>query len=278
MTSPLIVAGVQMDVTLAKPEQNRTRIEERLRQAVADHQPNLVVFPECAITGYCFKSLEEARPFAETLPGPTTKHFARVCKELNVFMVLGLLEADGERVFNVAVMLGPQGLVGSYRKIHLPSIGVDHFTTPGDRPFAITPADDLKVGMSICYDAGFPEATRCLALQGADLIVLPTNWPPGAECVAEHVIATRAMENKVYMMAVNRVGRERGFQFIGRSSICDPDGGIIASAGDTEEIILVAEIDVERARKKYVERAPGGQHSIDRFKDRRPEMYGPVVE
>ena len=200
------------------------------------------------------------------------------CLELGVFMIFGLLEADGERLFNTAVQIGPQGLVGSYRKIHLPGLGVDHFTTPGDRPFAVTLADELRVGMSICHDVGFPESTRCLALAGADLVVVPTNWPPGAECIAEHAIRTRAMENKVYMMAVNRVGTERGFQFIGQSSICDPSGTLITSANATEETILVAEIDVEQARQKYIERAPGGAHSIDRVKDRRPEMYGPIVE
>ncbi len=274
----MIIAGVQMDVALAKPSENRARVEQQLRQAVSEHKPHLVVFPECALTGYCFGSLEEAMPYAETVPGPSTEYFVKVCQELGVFMIFGLLEADGERLFNTAVQIGPQGLVGSYRKIHLPGLGVDHFTTPGDRPFAVTLADELRVGMSICYDVGFPESTRCLALAGADLVVVPTNWPPGAECIAEHAIRTRAMENKVYMMAVNRVGTERGFQFIGQSSICDPSGTLITSANATEETILVAEIDVEQARQKYIERAPGGAHSIDRVKDRRPEMYGPIVE
>ena len=277
MPNPMIIAGVQMDVAFAKPNENRARIEELLRKAVAEHSPHLVVFPECAITGYCFESLDEAKTCAEPIPGPSTEHFVKVCKELNVFVVFGLLEADGDRVFNATVQIGPQGLVGSYRKIHLPGIGVDHFTTPGDRPFEVTPADDLKVGMIICYDVGFPESTRCLTLAGVDLVVVPTNWPPGAECIAEHAMSTRAMENKIYMMAVNRVGTERGFQFIGRSSICAPNGTMVTSANATEETIIVAEIDVQLARNKFIERAPNGAHSIDRLRDRRPDMYGPIV-
>jgi len=131
--------------------------------------------------------------------------------------------------------------------------------------------------MSICYDSAFPESSRVMTIQGADLIALPTNWPPGAECVAEHVIATRAMENAVYFAAVNRVGTERGFEFIGRSRICAPNGETLAVSTGTDEEILYAEIDPEQARNKRVVRVPG-KHAIDRLADRRPEMYGLLVE
>ncbi len=130
----------------------------------------------------------------------------------------------GEKLFNTAVLVGPIGVIGSYRKVHLPYLGIDMFTSYGDRPFAVHNAGELKVGMNICYDAAFPEAARSLAIQGADLIALPTNWPPGAECTAASVINARAMENAIYFIAVNRVGTERGFDFIGRSKIVDPSG------------------------------------------------------
>ena len=99
------------------------------------------------------------------------------------------------------MLVGPTGVIGSYRKVHLPYLGIDMFTSYGDRPFAVHNAVDLKVGMSICYDAAFPEASRSLAILGADLVALPTNWPPGAECTAASVINARAMENAVYFIA-----------------------------------------------------------------------------
>jgi predicted amidohydrolase len=188
-----------------------------------------------------------------------------------------MLEADGSRVFNAAVLVGPEGVVGSYRKVHIPYLGVDRYTTPGDRPFAVHEAAGVRIGMNICYDAAFPEAARCLALLGADLIALPTNWPPGAECMAANSIASRAMENAVYYAAINRVGAEAGFTFIGRSSICAPNGSVLAAAGETGEQVLYADIDVALARRKHIVRV-ADKHEINRFADRRPEMYSPLVE
>jgi 5-aminopentanamidase len=272
----LLIAGVQMNVVFGDRERNLARIEEALGES-ALRGACLTVFPECAVPGYCFENLDEARPHAEPLPGPSTERLSRRCRELKVHAVFGLLERDGQRVFNAAALVGPEGFVAGYRKIHLPYLGVDRFTTPGDRLFAVHPAGDLRVGMNICYDGAFPEAARVMALDGADLIVLPTNWPPGAECTADCVIPTRAMENNVYYLAVNRVGTERGFRFIGKSKICDPSGRVLAEAQHEDEAILYAEIDPEQARKKRVVRVPG-KHEIDRFADRRPEMYGRIVE
>jgi predicted amidohydrolase len=270
------IAAVQMDVVFADREANLVRIAERLRET-AKAGARLTVFPECSLPGYCFDSLDEARPHAETLPGPTTLRLAEICRELSTYAIVGLLEIAGERLFNAAALVGPAGVVASYRKVHLPYLGVDRFTTPGDRPFAVHAAGELRVGMSICYDAAFPEAARVLALEGADVIALPTNWPPGAECTADFVINARAMENNVYYMAVNRVGSERGFRFIGQSKICDPRGHVLAEAQHENETILYAEIDPAFARQKHVVRVPG-KHEIDRFADRRPEMYGRILE
>jgi predicted amidohydrolase len=229
------------------------------------------------VTGYCFQDLNEARPLAQTIPGPATEALSRLCEASEAFAVFGLLETDGRNIFNAAVLTGPRGVIGSYRKVHLPFLGVDKFVSFGDRPFAVHAAGELNVGLNICYDAAFPEASRSLALQAADLIALPTNWPPGAECVASHVINTRAMENAVYFLAVNRVGTERGFDFIGGSRICGPDGSTLASADHREEEILYAEIDPARARQKTAVRKPG-EHAIDRMADRRPEMYGELLK
>ena len=166
--------------------------------------------------------------------------------------------------------------MASYRKIHLPFLGIDRFTDPGDRPFAVHEVAGVRLGMNICYDSAFPESARVMSLQGADLIVLPTNFPPSGECMAEHMVNTRAMENNIYYACVNRVGTERGFSFIGKSKICDPSGRALDEAPHTEEAILYADMDVERARTKRIVRVPD-KHIIDRIADRRPEMYERVV-
>lgn len=267
----MLVAGVQMDVALGQVERNLETMLERYAEA-RKAGAGLTVFPECALTGYCFETAEEARPFAQTIPGAATERMAAACRELGGAAVFGMLEADGDRLFNAAVLVGAEGVIGSYRKVHLPYLGADKFTSYGDRPFAVQQAGDLRIGMNICYDSAFPESSRCLALLGADLIALPTNWPPGAECVAENVINARAMENAVYFMAINRVGTERGFTFIGRSRICGPKGETLAAGSADREEILYAEVDPALARTKLAVREPG-RHAIDRMADRRPEMY-----
>jgi predicted amidohydrolase len=270
------VAGVQMDVELGAVGVNLDRIESRLTEA-AGEGAKLVVFPECAATGYCFQSADEARELAEEIPGPITERVAAMCRGLDAHVVFGMIERDGERLFNAAVLVGPGGVLGSYRKIHLPYLGLDMFTTPGDRLFRVDHVADVRIGMLICYDGSFPESARSLSLLGADVVVLPTNWPPGAETTAEYVTNARAVENNVYFMAVNRVGVERGFRFIGHSKIAGPFGNTLAEARGTDEAILYAEIDPHKARRKHLVRVPG-KHEIDRMADRRPEMYGLLTE
>ena len=273
--NPTRVAAVQCEPKLGQVSHNRAAMLHDL-QTAASSGSRLVVFPECALTGYGFESKDEALPFAEPIDGPSTRVFADACDRLNVHAIFGLLERDGDRVFNACALVGPAGLVASYRKIHLPFLGVDRFVTPGDRPFAVHEVAGLRVGMHICYDGSFPESGRVLSLLGADLLVLPTNWPTHSECAAQHMVATRAMENNVYAMAVNRVGTEAGFRFIGSSSIVDPSGRTLAQAGPHEPEILYAEIDPQRARQKHLVRVPG-RHEIDRMADRRPGFYGEIV-
>jgi predicted amidohydrolase len=276
MPTTVKIAGVQMDVAIGDLEANLSRIESSLEET-ARQGAQITVFPECVVTGYCFESLDEARPFAETIPGPSVERIAATCRKLNVFTVFGMLEADGSDMFNACVLVGPDGLVGSYRKVHLPCLGIDQFTTPGDRPFEVLTAGETRIGMNICYDGAFPESSRIMALDGADLIALPTNWPPGADTFAKYAPNTRAMENNIYYIAVNRVGTERGFRFIGYSKILDTDGNPIDEALHEQEKILYGEIELERARKKCLVRVPG-KHQIDRFADRRPELYGRITE
>lgn len=270
------IAGVQMDIAFRDNAGNVARMIDHLRSTVAAGA-GLTIFPECAVPGYCYSSLQEALPYCEAVDGPSTSQLAAACRELGTYAVFGMLERDGDRVFNVAVLAGPRGVEAVYRKVHLPYLGIDMFTTPGDRPFAVHEIEGLRIGLLICYDAAFPEAARSLALQGADLVVLPTNWPPGAEVMASCSIPCRAMENQIYFAAVNRVGVERGFQFIGESSICAPNGQVLAQAPGTSAAIITADIDPLRSRQKRIVRVPD-KHIIDRLADRRPEMYGDLIQ
>ena len=267
------IAAVQMNCRLADTKGNLENIRIKLREATAQGA-KLVIFPECVLSGYCFESKDEAWPHAETLPGPSTQVLADDCRQLGVWAIYGLLERvdAGNQLFNAAALIGPNGLAATYRKIHLPFLGVDRFTTPGDRPFEVHDLGGLKVGINICYDGGFPESARVLMLQGADLIVLPTNWPPGAINTAKYIIPARAIENSVYYAAVNRTGEERGFRFIGQSKIVDVTGNSLAEAADDKEQILYGEVDPARARNKRVVNIPG-KYELDRINDRRPEMY-----
>ena len=273
--SPIRIAGVQMDIKIGDVAANRAAIVGQMGVAAAAGA-RLVVFPECALTGYGFESREEALAFAEPIPGPSVQTIESHCARLGIAAAFGLLERDGDRLYNACVLVGPSGVIGSYRKVHLPFLGVDRFADPGDRPFAVHEYDGLRVGMHICYDGSFPESGRVLSLLGADLLLLPTNWPTHSECAAIHMIACRAMENVVYAMAVNRVGEERGFRFIGRSSIAGPNGEILQSAGPDSEEILYGEIDPARSRQKRLVRVPG-KHEIDRIADRRPDFYTELV-
>jgi len=270
------IAGVQTDVSFKDVPANLALLEAMVRSETA-LGTQLTIFPECCSTGYCFDSLEDARGFAESVPGPTTDRVATLCRELQTFVVFGLIEKSGSDIFNTAVLIGPDGLIGSYRKVHLPYLGVDRFTTPGDRPFEVFEAGGVRIGMLICYDGGFPEAARVLSIRGADLIVLPTNWPPGGTYMAEYSINCRAMENGIYFAAVNRIGTENGFHFIGKSRICSPVGATMASIDNDKGGVLRAEIDPVVARTKLLVRVPG-KHLIDRMADRRPEMYGTICE
>jgi predicted amidohydrolase len=270
------VVGVQMDVLLGDLDANLTAIIGHLNTA-ADDQVHLVVFPECVLTGYCFESLDQALPHGQPVPGPATDSVAEVCHQRNIYALFGMLERAEDGFFNVCVLVGPSGVVGKYRKVHLPYLGIDRFTTPGNEPFRVYDIGGLRVGMIICYDGSFPEATRVMALDGADLVALPTNWPPGAEEMAAHASNTRAAENNLYFMAVDRVGTERGFRFIGCSRLCDPGGATMDDAPHTESQLIRGTIDVTRARNKKIVRVPG-KHSIDRVNDRRPEFYGRLTE
>lgn len=265
------IAGVQMTPRILEKARNLNTCLERLKEATR-LGARLTVFPECCLTGYCFPSLDEAIPLAETIPGPSTQEIAAACQKLQVHVIIGLIERDEDRFYNVAVLVGPEGVVGKYRKIHLPHLGVDRFLDRGNLPFKVHHTPIGRIGINICYDSAFPESARVMALTGADIIALPTNWPRGRERIPSFVINTRAFENKVHYIAVDRVGEERGISFIGRSKIIDCQGMTLAEASPTEEEIIYADVDLEEARRKRTVLIPG-EFEFDLMEDRRPEFY-----
>jgi predicted amidohydrolase len=268
------VAVAQMEPKLAEKELNLGVCLARLEEAAAAGA-SLVVFPECAIPGYMFDSAEEALPYAEEIPGPTTEMFERECARLGVHAVCGLIERGGDTIYNAAILVGPDGLIGSYRKTHLPFLGVDRYVTPGDELKVFDTALG-RIGLLICYDLRFPEVTRTLALHGADIVCLPTNFPMAARLQCDVIAPARAAENRIYLLVANRVGKERTGEFCGLSQIVDPYGARLAETGVTDEALLFAEVDVEKARDKdYV--VPG-EYELYLFGHRRPELYGALVE
>ena len=270
------IAAVQMDPKLKESRINLDRIQLEARNA-ASNGAALIVFPECALTGYVFTSLEEAIPFMETVPGPAADELFACCLELNIHIIAGLLEIDGDKCFNTVVLVGPQGLVGKYRKVHLPFLGIDRFINPGDKPFQVYQTPIGNIGIQICYDCNFPESSRVMTLLGADILVLPTNWPEGREKLAKHVVVTRAFENKVNLVAADRVGVERGIKFIGLSKIVNAWGDTIVEASTDHEEIIYAEVSLVEARQKRIV-YKAGQFEVDLIGDRRPEFYGEITK
>jgi 5-aminopentanamidase len=284
----LRAAAVQMDITLGDGEGNLRRVLDRLEQA-ASNGAKLIVFPESALCGYCFGSREEALPFSLDSEDEAIDQFAFRCLDLGVTGVLGFLECGGpseqaagqsRHCHNSAVVCAPLQEVGAdvhiYRKTHLPVLGVDRFVTPG-KALDVFDTTFGRLGVLICYDIRFPEAARSLALEGADVIALPTNWPEGAESSPNFLTRARAWENRVFIIAANRVGVERGRRFIGRSQIVSPAGKILCETGPDEETILYADLDLNEARQKRIVIEPG-EWELDVIGGRRPDLYGRLIE
>jgi predicted amidohydrolase len=226
--------------------------------------------------------LGELTSLAESIPGNATRRIEVVAGRWRTYTVFGLLERDGGEIYNSAVLVGPDGVIARYRKAHLPGLGLDRFVTPGNTPFSVYETPVGRIGIGICYDVRFPEAIRILALKGADIIALPSNWPciegvapPSA--IPNLLTRARACENRVYVAVADRVGTERGSTFLGRSQIVDVSGNILAEAGQHEEELLLADVELSLARQKDFVYIPG-RFETHWFSDRRVDLYGPLVE
>jgi predicted amidohydrolase len=241
----------------------------------------LVVFPECALSGYLLDGLDELERCAEPVPGRATRRLAEACARQRVYTVVGLLERGAEAIYNSAVLVGPDGLIACYRKAHLPGLGLDRLVAHGDTPFAVHETPIGRIGMAICYDIRFPEPARLLALQGADIITFPSNWPvvervAPPSTIPEVLTRARALENRVHLAVANRVGEERGVRFLGRSQLVDVFGTVVAEAG-SGEALLYADLDLALARQKDLVYTPG-RFETHWFGDRRTDLYGPLVD
>ena len=276
MSEIIKVAAAQTDPKLMQNRDNLASVIKCTKSA-AGKGANLVVFPECHLTGYVYKSREEALPYAETIPGPSTEELAPICKQLNAHVIYGLLEKADDKMFNALAFVGPKGLVGSYRKIHLPFLGIDRFVDKGDRPFQVYSTPIGRIGIHICYDIIFPEAARTMTLMGAEIVVLSTNFPQKRGETNNCVARARAIENKVHMVVSDRVGNERGFTFAGLSNVVNCTGEVLGLASPDKEEIVYGEVDLELARQKHRVFIPG-EWEIDNIGDRRPDFYGIITQ
>ena len=270
------VAACQIDPKLGEVDRNIEHIERVVAEA-ATSGAQLVLLPEAAVTGYVFDYLDEALTVAQRAEAVAEQRLADAAAANHVALIVGTLEAEAREIFNTALIFAPDGRRFRYRKTHLPYLGVDRFATPGPDAPEVYDLAGMRVGVLICYDLRFPEAARICALEGADLVALPTNWPVGVEFHPGIFAPSRAAENHVYLLACDRVGEERGTTFIGRSMLLDYNGREVARASDTDEEILIGEVDADLARQTHQRRIPG-EHEWDTINDRRPGLYGRLLE
>ncbi len=236
---------------------------------MSSHLADLWVLPELFATGYQFLSADETRALAEPIPGGmTTQALTAYAAENECFVVAGLPELDGDRVYNASVLVGPDGLLARYRKIHLFYEEKIHFA-PGNLPFAVIDIGLAKVGMMVCFDHLFPESARSLALQGADVICHPANLV--LPDLAQRTMSIRALENGVFTATANRVGTEaRGGEalvYTGQSQVIRPNGDPLVRLSQENVEVAVVTADLSEARNKAITK-----HN-DKLTDRRTDMY-----
>jgi predicted amidohydrolase len=272
------VAAIQTHPVFGDVKANLAAITEAVT-AAADQGARLVVLPELSTTGYVFANRDEALELAEQVPdGRSTRYLADLCARLGIHLVAGIAERAGDVLYNSAVLLGPDGHIGTYRKTHL----WDNENTifePGDLGLPIFDTPLGRLGVIICYDAWFPEAFRALALQGADAICLPTNWVPipgqrpGSPAMALSLCQAAAHVNSIHVIAADRVGVEREQPFIGQSVIVGPTGWPLtdpAAADLPQTVLAVTDLTEGRRLRRW------NEHN-DPLADRRPELYAPHV-
>ena len=269
------VAVAQYAPRIGDVEWNRA---EAVRQATdaAERGARLIVLPELASSGYVFAGEPEAAATAEAPDGPFASALQRACAPYGCVIVAGFNERAGPNRHNSAVVVGADGPLAVYRKLHLFNDEQSWFAPGGELVVADTPVG--RVGVLICYDLRFPEAARALTLAGAELIAVPTNWVASFKatvwdergyCQGDYLAMATAGQNGVAIACADRVGVEREVQFIGASVIVGPDGWPQAGpASRTESELLQAEIDLDGVHR--ARRSTPRNHLLD---DRRPDAY-----
>jgi 5-aminopentanamidase len=233
------IAVVQMDSVLGNIQANLEKMD-RFTAAASSQGAHVVIFPETGTTGYFVG--DRLNELAEEIPGRTTHQLGEIARSYNTYVMTGMIEkGDGDRFFNSAVLMSPEGKLAShYRKCHLFSAEKNFFDT-GDRAVVID-TDFGRVALTICYDLVFPEYVRSLVLKGAQLILNSTDWITNdwqtgkgwSGEVVSHLAATRALENTIHVAMADRTGWEEGWRSIGHSCICAPSGGFLARIEDGE--------------------------------------------
>ncbi|MFQ5870746.1 MAG: nitrilase-related carbon-nitrogen hydrolase [Candidatus Geothermarchaeales archaeon] len=242
------IGYVQPSIAFGKKERN---VERALELAAQISESDLIVFPELFNTGYTFRGRKEAEGLAEDREdGYTSRELSKFSEDSGTCVVAGFVERWGDQVYNSAIVIHEGEVLGSYRKIHLFFKEKEWFD-PGDLGLRVFDTGSFRLGVMICFDWIFPEAARTLALRGSDIIAHPSNL---VRPYAQHAMLTRSVENRVYTVTANRIGREqRGgleFEFTGQSQVTTPDMEVIHRAPEAEEEVFSTEIHLEKARNK----------------------------
>lgn len=280
MSRPVRIAVAQYEPRVGDIEGNRARAEHWVTEAVG-RGANVVVLPELASSGYVFADEDEAAATAEPLTGPFVRTLEALSSRHGCIVVAGLNERAGELRHNSAVLIGSEGLLATYRKLHLFNDERSWFA-PGDGLTLVETPVGL-VGMVVCYDLRFPEAARALALAGAEIIAVPTNWVASFKhtvwddrgyCQGDYLAMATAGQNGVVVACADRVGVEREVRFIGASIVVGPEGWPVAgpAGGDSTEL-LVADVDLDD-----IERFRTSTPRNHLLTDRRPSAYHVTVQ
>lgn len=279
--SEIKVAAVQFDmqVGLENKEKNVAATVGHIDDA-AGAGARLIVLPELANTGYSFDTKEEAYAHAESVPdGPTCRVWIEAARRNDVYVVAGIAEVDGVHLYDTAVLIGPEGYIGRYRKTHLWNREKLIFTTGEEYPVFDTRIG--RIGLLICWDIWFPEVARILAAQGADVICSVNNWvwtpPPlfdaAGNCMASYLTMSASHTNNIPIIAADRVGEERGGKFLGCSLITGTNGWPIGDIADAEApAVLFADIDIVASRSALI-----WNDLNDLARDRRTDLYDPLL-
>ncbi len=231
---------------------------------------DILVLPELCNSGYNFSSFEEAWETSEEIKNSSfINYLTSKCKQFNLYIVSGFNERDDRDLYNSAILIGPEGYIGNYRKLHLFMNEKDYFK-PGNVGLPVFDIGLCKIGMLVCFDWIFPEVWRILALKGAEIICHPSNLVlPG---LAQKAVPIHGLINRIYIVTSNRIGRERELSFTGLSTIVNPKGDILFQASPIKEETMIKDIDITLARDKTITK------KNDLFTDRRPEEYSLLIE